>query len=238
MAAPELSSLDETATDMPAADVSPTAEIDLDDLDLDVSGLTETAAPSLDDLDDLDDGDDLDKTGTNEAVSGMAEAGATPDTGDSTSPGSVGDSEEQDALGDDLSATALGEKIEIEDDMTLTGTMRLAPDETGVHPMFTPVEESTETEFDEIFGATGKTEVLSEDLAVETGTSDDAQLGDDEATLLAGYEGEDDSEEPTAVAAEDDATTNGPSCPRPPRTPCSRRCWCAAAGRAGPPSRG
>lgn len=169
----ELPSLDDTS--MPGSiDSSSTAEIDLDDLDLDVSGLVETEVPSL---------GDLDATGTNEAL---------PDSTDVTDSDSASDPDAQVAMSDDPSASVLGESIEIDDELSLTGTMRLAPDETGVNPMITPVEEAASAFLDDdMLAALGTTEVLPEDFAVQTGTSGDAELGADDATLLAGPEDDD-----------------------------------------------
>ena len=47
--------------------------------------------------------------------------------------------------------------------------MRLAADETGQNPMMQQVEEDTDVGFDEsLLDATGRTQILPEDFAVET----------------------------------------------------------------------
>ena len=87
--------------------------------------------------------------------------------------------------------------------------MRLAPDETGVNPIILPDEEATDVgltdaELDEMLAATGKTQVLPEDIAVQTGADGDLLLGDDEVTLLAGLE--DDKGEPDSGDAGAEST--------------------------------
>jgi pilus assembly protein FimV len=180
----ELPSLDDTDT-VRSIDSSSTAEIDLDDLGLDVSGLAETELASL---------DELDATGTNEALSDTGINEALPDTTEVTGKNAE----------IDLSASGLGEAFDVDDALSATGSMRLAPDETGVNPMVTPVEEATDAGLDDMLAATGKTQVLPEDFAVQTGTGVDVGLGDDEATLLAGLDDDDTAQ--TAALGDDDAT--------------------------------
>jgi pilus assembly protein FimV len=163
----ELPSLDESLGEAivdSGQDSAATAEINLDELDLDVDGLAETELASL---------DDLDETGTNEILSGdLADiTGKNPEI----DPDATG---VQEAL--DTSATGIGEALDlddIEDEIGATG-LRLAPDETGRMPMLDAADES------DLLDATGHTQILSEDLAVETATDVD-DLGDDDATMLA-----------------------------------------------------
>ena len=180
-----------------------TAEINLDDLDLDIDGLAETELGSL---------DDLDATGTNEA---LAEADFA-DTGSVT-----GKNPEVDP-----NSTGVREGLDLDQfhDIDATGEMRLATDETGRSPMLDPTEEfsaDTEVGIDQsLLDATGVTQVLSEDMSVNTGADIGGLLSDEEATMLAGLD-EDDGEfdfaktealPPDAfVAADVDATGEMPS---------------------------
>ena len=151
----ELPSLDESAGDDFASDA--TAEINLDDLDLDITGTNEQ----------------LEDTGINEALSGLGDlTGSNPEI--------------------DLDDIGLDDPLGL-DDLGSTG-MRLAPDETGKMPLL-DVELETDTSIDlDMLDATGHTQVLSDDLVVETGTSIDADLGDNDATLLSPGYGDEDTE--------------------------------------------
>lgn len=152
-----------------------TEEINLDDLGLDLDGLDygEDTAFGDDDATELASLDDLDETGTQEAL---------------TATGSITGKNPQ----VDPNATGVQERIDPDkmgfgdlglDDGEETREMRLAPDETGQNPMMDPME-ATDTSIDEsLLDATGKTQVLSEDMAVETFAGED--IGDDDATLLA-----------------------------------------------------
>ncbi|MDH3577425.1 MAG: hypothetical protein OEO71_06350 [Gammaproteobacteria bacterium] len=182
-----------------------TAEINLDDLDLGIDGLAETELASL---------DDLDETGTNEA---LLEADFT-DTGSVT-----GKNPEVDP-----NATGVREGLDpgMFDDLDATGEMRLATDETGRSPLLDPTEEfSADTEIgidQSLLDATGVTQVLSEDMSVNTGADIGGLLSDEDATMLGSMdEGEDEGEfdfaktealPPDAfVAADVDATGDMPS---------------------------
>jgi pilus assembly protein FimV len=150
-----------------------TAEINLDELDLDITGTNEA----------------LDDTGINEALS---ELGDLADLADATGRNPEIDSD----------ATGIGEALKLDEiqefgDVDSTG-MRLAPDETGASPMLS-VEDETGISLDvDLLDATGRTQVLSENFAVETQSDVDADLGDDDATMLApGYGDED-----TAIASD------------------------------------
>ena len=159
----ELPALDETLQDAIAGsglDSEATAEINLDDLDLGGSEL-----------------DDLDITGTNEAlVDVAAETGRNPEI----DPNATGIQERLDP-----NATGLVEGLDLSD-LDDTG-MRLAPDETGQNPMVTAEEESTDFDIDEnLLDATGRTQVLSEDMVVDTATGMVNEIGDSDATQMAG----------------------------------------------------
>ena len=130
-----------------------TAEINLDDLGLDVDA-----------LDDVDVGEDL------EDISEIT--GKNPEI--------------------DPDATGRNEALDIEDPLASTG-MRLAPDETGASPML-DAEVETDVGIDmDLLDATGKTQVLSDDMAVDTGMH--AALSDDDATRVAPGFGDDDADE-------------------------------------------
>ena len=159
-------------------DATATAEINLDDLDLDVDGLAETELADLDALDD---------TGINES---LEDTGSVTGKNPEIDPNATGVHE-----GMDLDALI---------DPDATGEMRLAADETGASPFLDVAEDQEPTDVgidDSLLDATGLTQVLSDEMAVETAADveeilgeDDAVktaadlekvLGDDEATMLA-----------------------------------------------------
>jgi pilus assembly protein FimV len=177
----ELPSLDDTFGEAVAdagQDAAETAEINLDELDLGLDDLAATELASL---------DDLDATGTNEAIADdvFADTGSVTGSNPEIDPTSTGVHE---SLG-------LGGLDEIGDD-DATGEMRLAVDETGRSPMVDITDESlqeTEISIDQsLLDSTGLTQVLSDDMAVDTLSGDEGQLPDDAATLLASL---DDGEE-------------------------------------------
>ena len=174
----ELPSLDESLGEAIAGagqDSSATAEINLDDLDLGIDDLAETELASL---------DDLDATGTNEALTDVfTDTGSVTGKNPEIDPNATGVREGLD----------LGELF----DLDATGEMNLARDETGRSPMLdvSQDDDTAETEIsidDSLLDATGLTQVLSDDMAVETGTDVAANIGDDEATLLASLDDDDD----------------------------------------------
>ena len=171
----ELPSIDESslqdAIESSGQSGDSTAEIDLADLDLDVDSLAETELATL---------DDLDVTGTNEALSDVT--GRNPEI----DPDSTG---LQETL--DTSATGISDVLIIEDELSNTGEMRLAPDETGQNPMMDSVDSQTGID-DSLLDATGHTQILSEDLAVETAAEEAGGLSENDATMLAPADGDDD----------------------------------------------
>jgi pilus assembly protein FimV len=141
----ELPSLDEAFAGV-GLETDATAEINLDELDLDITGRNEA----------------LEDTGINETLDDF---GSIDSTG-----------------------------------------MRLAADETGASPRL-HVEDDTDTSLDiDLLEATGRTQILSEDFAVSTASDVDADLGDDDATMLAPGYGDDDTaigfDEDTAIASD------------------------------------
>jgi len=156
-----------------------TAEINLDDLGLDLDGLedTEVAAFDDDDATELASLDDLDATGSNEALTDeTAATGKNPQI----DPDATG---VQHAL--DTGSTGFSEALDLEGELTETSEMRLAPDETGQNPLMDALDASDTGVDQSLLDATGRTQVLSEEMAVDTITPADEELGDDEATLLA-----------------------------------------------------
>jgi pilus assembly protein FimV len=131
-----------------------TAEINLDELDLDLGGLDETEIASLDDLDPTGHNEALSETGINEALS-------------------------------DLESTALIGGLDM-DSLEDTG-IRLAADETGQRPMV-PIEDDQDLVGldidDSLLEATGMTQILSDEMGVESVAGIDANLLDD-VTMLA-----------------------------------------------------
>ena len=171
----ELPSLDDTLGDAIAGagqSGDETAEINLDDLGLDVDSMAETELASL---------DDLDATGRLEAL-----------VDDLDSPVA-------DLIVEDLSEVT-GKNPEI--DLDSTGAQAaLGSDETGIN------EALSETGFSQaldesLLDATGVTQVLSADLAVETTTDADADLAAEESTMLATGLGDDTVEDNLADDAE------------------------------------
>ena len=169
----ELPALDEKLQDAiteRGQDSDATAEINLDDLDLGGAEFDETELAAM---------DDLDITGTNEALTDVtAETGRNPEI----DPNATG---VQQAF--DPSATGLVEGLDLSD-LESSG-VRLAPDETGQNPMVTAEHEQDPTDFDideTLLDATGRTQVLSEDMVVDTATGMVADIADSDATQMAG----------------------------------------------------
>ncbi len=177
----ELPSLDESlgaAISDSGQDSDATAEIDLDELDFDITGTNEA-------LDDTGVNEELDDTGVNEEIDPNA-TGVQPAF--------------------DADASAIVEGLDL-DDFSETG-MRLAPDETGRMPL-ADAEEETDTSIDvdaDLLEATGRTQILSEDMAVEPQSNVDDAIGDDEATMLASLDdtSEISSDAETMLASIDD----------------------------------
>ena len=166
----ELPSLDDDDLGQAIADSGQdsdaTAEINLDELDLNISDDDVTELASLDDLDATGTNEALSDTGINEALDPLEATGKNPEV--------------------DADATGIRESLDL-DAMIDTGTsdtgLHLAADETGQHPGLSAAAEQEATEVgidDTLLDATGMTQVLTDDMAVETGT-----IGEDDATMLA-----------------------------------------------------
>jgi pilus assembly protein FimV len=200
----ELPSLDETvgeAIEISGRSADETAEINVDDLGLDVDSLAETELASLDDVDATSESETLSDTGINEALEDLAEVtGKNPEV----DPNATG---VQTALSaDDI---GIDEALDVEDALAATSEMPSADaDATGLNvALDSGLEEtdvSTDVGLDEsLLDATGVTQVLSEDLAVDTATDVGKDLSDDEATMLPpGY-----GDETVEDSIEDDAET-------------------------------
>jgi pilus assembly protein FimV len=155
-------SLQETIFDS-GQDADATAEINLDELDLDVDGLAETEVASLDDLDNTGLNETLSDTGINEALGDLDLSDVTGKNPE-IDPNATGI---QQSL--DPDSTGLVEGLDLSD-LENSG-MRLAADETGQNPIVVEEAELDPTELgidDSLLDATGLTQVLSEDMAVET----------------------------------------------------------------------
>ena len=169
----ELPSLDDTIGDAieasgQAADA--TAEINLDELDLEIDSMAETELASLDDLDSTGKMEQLVESSIDEAVE---------------DPGSV-----------------TGKNLEIDPDATGVQEALDAGDDTGVNEALS--DTGLHAPDESLLDATGVTQVLSADLAVETTTDaeGDAQAEED-ATMLATTLGT----EPLEDSLPDDAET-------------------------------
>ena len=182
--------------DEPASQSAPstdaTAEIDLDDLGLDLSGLGEDDVTQVASLDD----DDDDITGT---FAGLGATEVAPLDDDEFSATSADDNlaatgknpQVEPADLDDPAVTQSEIDVRIDDDeLEPTSEMQLAADETGQRPSMNPADDES------LLDATGATQVLGEDFDIQTIVGDDDDepaVGDDDATMLASdLDGDDD----------------------------------------------
>ena len=170
----ELPSLDDTLGDAIASSgqsADETAEINLDDLGLDIDGLAETELASLDDLDSTGRMEALDDTGIREVPDDPADV-----TGKN--------------LGIDPDSTGVQEALRVDDE------------DTGINESLS-VTGLSEALDESLLDATGVTQVLSGDLAVETTTDAEADAAEEDATMLATTLGT----EPLEDSLPDDAAT-------------------------------
>src|SRR5690606_31116882 len=159
-----------------------TAEIDLDDLGLDLDALAKSGLGGDFNEGHLDDGDelaantdfsDLDETSENRALQPDLEA-----TGRNT------------ALDDDdeNADTGLHERFDADELLSATSEMPALDEETGKNPALLDELGNTDIEVDldtSLLDATGHTQVLSDDISVDTTGDAGAPLKDDEKTMLA-----------------------------------------------------
>ena len=180
-------------------------------------GAEATAEINLDELG-LD-FDDLDETGKNEILREDPSGVTGKDRGIDSDATGV-----QEEL--DTGATGIGQALnleDLEDDLGSTG-LRLAPDETGRMPTLDSADEM------DLLDATGHTQILSDDLYVETlanfedlqdddtllaegmGDEEDTEVGADAETLMAPVEDEDDFDYAKTEALPADAfASDGPA---------------------------
>ncbi|MDJ0812130.1 MAG: FimV/HubP family polar landmark protein [Woeseiaceae bacterium] len=170
----ELPSLDDTvgdAIEVAGQSADQTAEINLDDLDLEIDSMAETELASLDDLDSTGKMAALADTGIEEAVEDIA--------------------------------SVTGKNLEIDPDSTGVQEQLVSTEDTGVNEALsdTGVLEGPD---EKLLDATGVTQVLSADLAVETTTDAEGDAAaEDDATMLATTLGT----EPLGESLPDDAET-------------------------------
>jgi len=204
----ELPAIEESNIAIPESDA--TAEINLDDLGLDLGGLDETSVATDDELiNDLDDtaesqslqmSDDLDETGTEAALDGTTAA-----------TGTIEELSDLDATGQDLAFdpatadTGIQPALDLDDVLAATGELPSLDEATGMMPALGDEEAtmlaSLDDDVDEIdvgieanlLDATGRTQILTEDMAVETATN--SVLSDDDVTMLASL----DDDEPSVT---------------------------------------
>ena len=169
--------------------------MNLDDLDLDVDGLAETEIASLDDLDVTGQNEALSDTGINEALSHL-------DVSDATGKNPAIDLDSTGIQeGPNLDSTGLVEGLDLSD-LESSG-MRLAADETGQNPMVSAESERDPTDIgidDSLLDATGHTQILSDNMAVDTAADLAGALSDSDATMLA--PGSDDDEATEALSGD------------------------------------
>jgi pilus assembly protein FimV len=201
-----------------------TAEINLDELGLDLDALEDTGTEAIDDLaetelatlDEMDetglarvDDDPLSITSSQEALQDTSLNEMLSDPVEDTARNPEVDPDQTGSL-QGLSAddTGLLESLDIDDPLSATGAMRLAADETGQNPLMQQVLEE-ETEFDDsLLEATGRTQILPEDFAVDTGVEETAVITDDAETLLATL---DDDDTEAEAMSDEDATMLAPA---------------------------
>jgi len=185
----KLASLDDEDEGERATDA--TSEIEIDDLGLDLDDLAEPGLTS--DLDDTAErevvalNDDLAETGTNTALEELAEA-----TG------------RNQALADE-GGTGMHEALDIEDALAASNEVDLdATDETARNLVLNDEDTDVGVEIDtSLLDATGQTQVLTDDLAVETASEIEDVISDQDRTLLApGYDDDD-----TVDGLQEDAET-------------------------------
>jgi pilus assembly protein FimV len=170
--------------------VDSTAEIELDDLGLDLAGADETALAS--DLDDTsDDGealqvdDDLAATGADEPIDEVEATAATreiPAFGTGDGPGT----------GTDVDVDV---DVDVEDTLGATGDtdFSAAEDRGGMSDLVEPEDTDIGVEIDtSLLDATGQTQILPEDADLEAAGIIGDVISDEERTLLApGYDDDD-----------------------------------------------
>ncbi|MCH7853052.1 MAG: hypothetical protein IIB76_01840 [Proteobacteria bacterium] len=184
--ATEVASLDDLLTS------EATAEIDLDDLGLDLDSLADGKIEDVADADFLSDLDDTAESQTLKIDDSMIATGRNQvlEVDDLAATG------QNPELADDIASTGMHDLSQIEKELAATGEMPTIEEVTGRNPAL-PGTDLADTDFGvdtSLLDATGQTQVLPEDFVVETGTGTNIQqaLADDDATMLASL---DDDEE-------------------------------------------
>lgn len=187
--ATELASLDDLDERDETPPTDATAEIDLDDLGLDLEGLDDDDSASLPDLEYLSESQTL-KVDESLVATGTHEA--ADDDPDATGRNLAVD------ISDDTDATGIQEALDeatgIQEALDATGEMPGIDDPTGKN-LELPDDDSEDTDVGidtRLLDATGQTQILSEDMAVETASDVGASLSDEEKTMLANPLGDDD----------------------------------------------
>jgi pilus assembly protein FimV len=204
----------DATVDIPPADA--TAEIDLDDLGLDLDGLEETAMAAdigePDDIDGLSADDDLEATGRHAAADDLEVTGRH----EMTEATSI--QETLQVTDDDGSSTGVREALNVEEELTGTGELPMLDDDgdtTGIRQALSDDDATQLASLDDedddtaedtgvgldtsLLDATGQTQILTEDMAVQTATDIDANIGDADATMLAPSASDD---EPNPVSSD------------------------------------
>jgi pilus assembly protein FimV len=200
--ATELASLDDLDDPGSSIPTDATAEIDLDDLGLDLAGLDDTQVAADDDGDgpQISDLEDTTESQTLKIDESLAATGRNLAVDE----------------GDALAATGKNLSVDIGEDTDATGVQE-ALDATGELPGLEEAtgknlalpEEDTDVGIDtSLLDATGQTQILSEDMAVETASDVGASLSDEEKTTLANPL--DDDDEATDQFTSDAATMLAP----------------------------
>jgi pilus assembly protein FimV len=224
-----------------------TAEINLEELGLDLDELDATEVASLDDIDDLEPTEvaaeetfeatgsheqleALEATGSHEELAGLDVTGsqevlddtslneALEDTGinealmDSAAATGKNPEIDPDATGVqqqvDIEATGANEEFDIDAALSSTSEMRLAADETGQNPLMQAADDDIDVGFDDnLLDATGHTQILPDDFAVDTAAGSDTAFSDQDETVLASVDDEDEA----APLGDEDATMMAPS---------------------------
>jgi len=207
-----LDDLDETG-EIPPTDA--TAEIDLDDLGLDLEGLDDTQLASDDDDDsalisDLEDTTESQTLKIDESLAATGTYEAAEDDQDATGRNLAVDiSDDTDATGiqEALDSTGIQEALDdptgIQEALDASGELPGIDDPTGKN---LALSEDTDVGIDtSLLDATGQTQILSDDMAVETASDVGASLSDEEKTMLANPLDDDDDD--LSVGLGDDAAT-------------------------------
>ena len=200
----ELPSIDETlgnAIETSGLSADATAEIDLDDLGLDLDGLDENEVASLDDLDATAEVPAVDQTGINELLDDLDDITGTNLEADPESTG----------FHPALKGDQTGTNIEADSESTAFHAA-LKGDETGINeslpdPDATHIAPDIATDVgidSNLLDATGVTQILSEDFTVDTLSDIAGQIADNEATMLASMG--DDEADADAVLGDEEKT--------------------------------